>query len=197
MLRNLILLLLVGIQLFSCARQRQLVEISFVVRYAGDEISCQDNASGVALTDMRLYIHDLSLVDRSGNSVAVELIPDSLWQNETVALLDFEDGSGSCSNGTEQTNHAVRGHYVATGSTIDEVTFKIGLPEHLNHQDPLRAAPPLSYTSMHWQWASGYKFLSAGIETESDGFWMHLGSSRCKGTIGKIEGCKSSNRPSV
>jgi len=191
------LVVLVGVQLCACGPPRQVVEISFTVEYAGDEISCDDTAIGVALTDMRLYIHDLSLVDRSGNSVDVELIPDTLWQNEAVALLDFEDGSGSCSNGTEQTNRTVRGRYFSTDAAIDGVNFKIGLPENINHDDPMRAAPPLSYTSMHWQWASGYKFLSAGIETESDGFWMHLGSSRCTGTIGKIEGCKSSNRPAV
>jgi hypothetical protein len=61
----------------------------------------------------------------------------------------------------------------------------------------MSAAPPLAYTVMHWHWASGYKFLRAGVERGPDGFFLHLGSSRCEGTIGDIRGCASGNRPRV
>ena len=37
----------------------------------------------------------------------------------------------------------------------------------------------------------------AGIEQNGDGMFLHLGSSRCEGTIGDIRGCKSANRPEV
>lgn len=51
---------------------------------------------------------------------------------------------------------------------------------------------------MHWHWKSGYKFLRAGVALpDDDGFWMHLGSSRCSGTVGNILGCESANRPFV
>ena len=50
---------------------------------------------------------------------------------------------------------------------------------------------------MHWHWASGYKFMRAGVETVSDSTFLHLGSSRCEGTIGDIRGCASDNRPHV
>ncbi len=43
--------------------------------------------------------------------------------------------------------------------------FKIGVPETLNHIDPLTAVSPLNYTDMHWHWASGYKFFRAGLVT--------------------------------
>ena len=39
--------------------------------------------------------------------------------------------------------------------------------------------------------------MRAGVAAGEDSFWMHLGSSRCQGTIGAIQGCMSHNRPVV
>jgi len=50
---------------------------------------------------------------------------------------------------------------------------------------------------MHWHWASGYKFMRAGVRSASDGFFLHLGSNRCEGTIGNIQGCQGANRVKV
>ena len=61
----------------------------------------------------------------------------------------------------------------------------------------LLAEAPLGYSEMHWHWVSGYKFLRAGVTTDSDSYFLHLGSSRCAGTIGNIEGCRAANRPLV
>ena len=47
---------------------------------------------------------------------------------------------------------------------------------------------------MHWHWRSGYKFLRAGIRTEDDGFWIHIGSTGCEGTVGHVTGCRFPNR---
>jgi len=56
---------------------------------------------------------------------------------------------------------------------------------------------PLDDSAMHWHWRSGYKFLRAGVTTKSDGFWMHLGSTGCEGTVQNISGCRSPNRVTV
>ena len=59
---------------------------------------------GVSWTpsDLRLYIHGVELVDADGEAYPLEL-ETTAWQTEGVALLDFEDATGSCSNGTPQT----------------------------------------------------------------------------------------------
>ena len=194
---RLIALLLIGAFSAACEAPRQPVEISFVLDYEGAEIGCDNAKSTTVLTDMRVYIHALELIDQAGQRLAVELLPDALWQNDAVALLDFEDGSASCVNGSEQTNRTIRGQYITSDSDLAGLSFRVGVPATINHHDPTIAEAPLTYTSMHWHWASGYKFLSAGVATENDAYWLHLGSSRCAGTIGNIEGCKSSNRPSV
>ncbi|MDE0753431.1 MAG: metallo-mystery pair system four-Cys motif protein [Woeseiaceae bacterium] len=179
----------------ACAPPQQAIEISFEPQYNGASISCANKASSMALTDLRFYVHDITLVGAAGTIFPVKLSPDQIWQSESVALLDFEDGEGACANGSQQTNRKIRGYYLATDENLDGLSFRVGVPPALNHDDPLMADAPLNYASMHWHWASGYKFLSAGVTTETDGYWVHLGSSRCAGTIGNIEGCKSSNQP--
>jgi hypothetical protein len=50
---------------------------------------------------------------------------------------------------------------------------------------------------MHWHWRAGYKFLRTGISTADDGFWLHLGSTGCEGTVRNITACNSENRVHV
>jgi uncharacterized repeat protein (TIGR04052 family) len=189
--RYLLLLFMVS----ACSAPQQTIEIPFVTRFGEQPISCGTDAAGIAMTDLRFYVHDLRLLGTDGTETMVTMLEDPLWQGNAVALLDFEDGSGSCINGTRQTNTVIRGQ-VPEGEYTG-VRFRIGVPEGLNHADPLRAEPPLNYSVMHWHWRTGYKFLRAGIANDSDGFWMHLGSSRCEGTSSNAGSCRGSNRPLV
>lgn len=178
----------------ACSGPQQTLEIQFVPRFGGQPISCSGGAAGIAMTDLRFYVHDLRLLS-AGGEIAIKLLEDPLWQSREVALLDFENGAGECVNGTQQTNTVIRGRMPQ--GEYSGLRFRIGVPETLNHADPLRAQAPLNYSEMHWHWRSGYKFLRAGIKTGNDGFWMHLGSSRCEGTSGNVSGCRAPNRPSV
>lgn len=179
----------------GCSTPQQDVEIPFDVRFGEASLSCDNAVEGVALTDLRLYVHDIRLLDVDGEEHELTLVDDPLWQNAEVALLDFENAQGRCANGTEQVNEVIRGR-VATGNYAG-LKFRIGVPQHLNHADPLRADPPLGYSFMHWHWLSGYKFLRAGLASQDDGFWLHLGSSRCKRTSASPTACRASNRPAV
>lgn len=177
----------------SCSSPPADVAILFAAEYDGAPIHCDLQA--VALSDLRFYVHNIHLLDASGESLPVHLVADGLWQNDSVALIDLEDGQGSCTNGSALVNKEIRGRFA--GTAIHGIRFEIGVPQNLNHADPLLAVPPLERTPMHWHWRSGYKFIRAGIASDEGGFWMHLGSSRCQGTIGDIQGCKSPNRPVV
>ena len=125
----------------------------------------------------------------------MHLIADGVWQSSDIALLDLENGQGSCANGSEAINASIRVR--APEGDYAGLSFRLGVPERLNHADPLLAHTPLNVTPMHWHWRSGYKFLRAGIRTADDGFWIHLGSSRCAGTIGNLQGCAASNRADI
>jgi uncharacterized repeat protein (TIGR04052 family) len=122
------------------------------------------------------------------------MVDDGRWQDGRIALLDFEDGQGGCMNGSTELNMTVKG--IAPDGPFESIAFSIGVPDDLNHLDPVTARAPLNYTVMHWHWLSGYKFIRAAIGTEKDGFYLHLGSSRCDGSAAGFI-CKSPNRVKV
>ncbi len=191
-------LLLILLTLSACESHQQQISIEFDVAFNGEAIGC-DSELPVALTDLRFFIHDLELTAVDGAVIPARLPRDSAWQNGVVAFIDLENGQGGCDDGTPEANPRVVAEVAGNVDleTLRELQFTLGVPFELNHDNPLEAAPPLDDASMHWHWRSGYKFLRAGVETEGDGFWFHLGSTACQGTTGNISGCDSPNRPRV
>lgn len=178
--------------MLGCSAERMPVEIPFRAQFGDRVIGCHDEAPGYSLTDLRFYVYDIRLIQESGREAPLDLSIVPLWQSNDVALLDFENGQGRCVNGSAEVNTVVRG--LAEPANYTGLRFRIGVPENLNHGDPLLAEPPLAYTSMHWHWLTGYRFLRAGVAGANDGFWLHLGSTRCEGTVADIKGCRASNR---
>jgi uncharacterized repeat protein (TIGR04052 family) len=149
-----------------------------------------------ALNDLRLFISEISVVDASGNMFPFTLDEGTEWQNDGVALLDFEDGTGSCSNATPATNTAITGsvpHGDYTG-----IVFTIGVPEELNHVNPVEQTGPLANVALHWSWMMGYKhFQLEGSLDETGLVLLHLGSTQCMGTPPSDFTCAIPNRPRV
>jgi len=193
-IRLALLCFLVGL-FAACDKPRIPVSIPFVVQYGADPLSCQEPSGTAQLTDLRFYIQDVRLISMHGDSVAVSLEPDDVWQQRDLALLDFENGRGTCLNGTADTNVSLRGS-VPDGE-YRGLSFIVGVPFDRNHSDPLHAKAPLGDPAMHWHWRAGYKFMRAGIRTATDGFWLHLGSTGCEGTVRNISGCNFENRRRV
>src|SRR5690606_25468578 len=86
-----------------------------------------------------------------------------LWQHENLALLDFEDKTGACANGTTPTNTSVRGT-VPPGSYVG-LAFDVGVPAALNELDAASSETPspLNLTAMYWSWTTGYKYLRVDV----------------------------------
>lgn len=165
------------------------VEIRFALKAGDQDLRCADPATGlgatqstVQLNDLRFYVSNLALIDGSGNVVPVALEQDGLWQVESTALLDFEDGSAGCTEtGNPDLNTTMRGT-VAPGD-YTAVRFDLGVPFALNHQDVTVAASPLNVPPMWWNWQGGYKFVRIDMKSDAavmDGAWfIHLGSTGC------------------
>src|SRR5690606_7445391 len=127
------------------------VTITFMPVVGAQAFACGQTFSGlgttaasVTPTDFRLYVHDVRLVRADASEEPLTLEQDGLWQYQNVALLDFEDGTGGCGNGTAQT-HAVLTGTVAYGA-YNGIKYKLGLPFALNHGDPTTAPSPLNVT---------------------------------------------------
>ncbi|MCU0527110.1 MAG: metallo-mystery pair system four-Cys motif protein [Elainella sp. Prado103] len=141
----------------------QPVTLRFSAQVGDQPFQCGDRYplghSGVVTTptDFRFYISDVALMNATGERVPLVLQQDGRWQHDQVALLDFENKTGACTNGTVETRDQVVGT-VPTGN-YQGLEFTLGVPFSLNHADATLAASPLNLTSLWWNWRGGYKFL--------------------------------------
>lgn len=171
----------------GAALAQQPVTLRFDARVGNDAFACGRTyvtAANVAfeVADFRFYVHDAQLLKADGSAVPITLEQDGKWQRGNAALLDFEDKTGACGNGTAETRHEVRGTVPA--GEYRGVRFTLGLPFALNHQDATIAQAPFSYTSLFWNWRGGYKFARIDLVARTaDGrpnpFPIHLGSTLC------------------
>lgn len=176
------------------------VTIPFHARVGSQPFACGQTYTGLGTTgttyeprDLRLYVHDVRLVSTDGTEVPLALTDDGAWQLEGLALLDFEDKTGLCSNGTPQMNTQLvgtlpPGHYSG-------LRFKVGVPFELNHQDASVARSPLNVTTLFWGWEGGYKFLRLEGRTAGlSGHVVHLGSTECQTSgINQVTSCQHPN----
>jgi uncharacterized repeat protein (TIGR04052 family) len=162
------------------------VTINFAAAVGGEAFDCTktfDNvgspASTIQLTDFRFYVHDVRLIGANDSETPVTLDQDGKWQHENLALLDFENKTGTCSNGTVDT------HTVITGTVPPGVygglAFKLGVPAALNHLDAGVAPSPLNLTGLFWSWTDGYKYarIDSTVTGAAGPFLLHLGAGGC------------------
>ena len=192
---------------------QQPVRLSFAGYVNGEPFVCGRSydkvgsaASRITPTDFRFYVSDVALLDAAGHATPLTLDQDGAWQYRNVALIDLEDGSGPCRNGTAAAHPQLTGH-VPPGD-YQGVRFTVGLPMALNHADVTQAPPPLNLTAMFWNWQAGYKFFkfdtsvvqpaSAG-NTRSAGFPVHVGSTQCsaESPTSPATHCRNSNRVEI
>lgn len=169
----------------------------------GDRVfDCRDAYEGIGTTgskitvsDFRFFVHNIRLIDKNGRETPLSLTDDGKFQTEKVALLDFENGLGTCANGTTETNLTIRG--TAGNGKYVGLKFNIGVPQELNHLDPTKQPSPLNITRMMWSWQSGYKFVRIDTKTTGrpNGYVLHLGSAGCKTDESGKTTCANANRP--
>jgi len=162
------------------------VAIRFQAMVGSEKFACGRTYSGIGTTastlsprDFRFYVHNVALIDDAGKAVPVQLDQDGKWQLDDVTLLDFEDASGGCVNGTPEVNDRIagtvpEGHY--TG-----LRFTLGVPFNKNHTDLTAQPPPLNLTALSWVWNAGRKFARVDFSTTGlpRGFAIHIGSTGC------------------
>ena len=112
---------------------------------------------GIAIRDLRFYLHQVELLDDNGQAHAVQLTPISPWQSERVALIALTGSPG---------NAELHGQ-VAHSAKFTGIRFTVGVPFALNHANPLTAAAPLNRADLFWTWASGYKFMRVDLAEDS------------------------------
>ena len=139
--------------------------------------------------DFRFYVQNVRLLDTKGNAVPVTLDTRTPWQTPDVALLEFEDGTGACVDGNPEKNDVITG--TVPSGTYSGVVFVNGIPDALNHGDPLQLPAPLQAGAMTWGWLYGFKFLKAELgatgapsgDAEPGLGLVHVGSTGCDNAL--------------
>lgn len=198
----------------------QQITIKFAGRVNNQPFACGRNyklgkaATTVTPLDFRFYVSDVSLIDAQGKVVPLTLAQDGKWQYQNVALIDFENKTGACVNGTVETRTDVIG--TVPKGKYKAVRFSLGVPQNLNHEDSTLAPSPLNLTSLWWNWQFGYKFAridftsqiastgqkqhSHGDKGTSQGFLIHLGSTGCQAETTSQKprtACSNPNRANI
>ena len=151
--------------------------------------------------DLRFYVHGVRLLKADRTEVPLRLVQD-IWQDDDTVLLDFEDKTQPCNNGTPETNTNIRG--IVPAGDYTGVRFNLGVPFDKNHRDisDPNTHSPLNLSSMYWGWQGGYKFLRIDsfiiLEQDFAEFAVHVGSTGCRyGRPLEVAGCKWANRADV
>lgn len=183
------------------------VTIAFAALVDGSDFACGQSYAGIGTAsteitpiDFRFYVHDVYLTTSGGDMVAVELEDDGVWQRDGLALLDFENGSGPCVNGTAGMNTSLRGTVEAGDYT--GLRFVLGVPADMNHIDHTTAAAPQDITGLFWNWNAGYKFarIDHTSADQPNGWNVHLGSTGCSPSgdpTVPATSCANAHRPEI
>lgn len=124
----------------------------------------------VAFGDLTLLVHDLVALLPDGTEQPVELAEEAPWQGDGVALLDLEDGTGSC---TADGDAAVRSEVVGTFRD-DAVGLRltIGVPDDRNVGPILETtAAPLDREDLLVNSTAGYRYLRTVAIAGGSGRW--------------------------
>ena len=142
--------------------------LAFAGEFGGQPFDCGarfenvgSSEASVAVADYRLYVSRVRLLGADGSETPLALDEDGRWQGDGVALLDFEDATGSCANGTPPVNSTLSGR--APAGDYTGVAFDIGVPFESNHGDPTLAGSPLNLTALFWNWRGGYRFMRVDL----------------------------------
>lgn len=179
--------------------------IHFGAKVGEEPFDCSSTYTGLGAddstvhpVDFRFYVHDVRLINDAGDEVPVTLTQDGVWQYQGVALLDFEDGSGDCEDGTAEKNDKVVG--TVPFGVYRGIVYKLGVPFELNHTEIDDTPAPLNLDALFWDTNRGRVFLSIvnSTEIENDDRFetlLLLGSANCTGSGTAVESCAKPNRP--
>ena len=187
----------------------QKVSLRFQARVGKSELACGQKypSQGVANTtvtpsDLRLFVHEVQLMRADGERVPLHMSERPPWQSESLALLDFADSTGRCTDGSTETNTTVSG--TVPSGNYTGVSFIVGVPAEQNHLEPSELQEPLkSVVGLGAGGLEGFRFASLGVvQLSADGAaqggaHFELGSTQCERDDNDRVSCGKPNRAQI
>jgi len=184
------------------------VRITFTPHFQGQEIQCGQllniQNKQWRINELAMFFSQFSL-----NYPNAIILDDNDWQSQQLVLIRLAgDCDKTTDNPTitakingvsvnyddevSDRNNGVSVNYNDDDSLIAAIenpntktpitlSFNVGVPFAVNHQNPLLQESPLNDSSMFWVWRNGYKFIRWDMQSESGDSWsFHLGSVGCE-----------------
>ncbi len=166
------------------AENQNEVQIIFTPYFQEQEIQC-GQALNIQNEQWRIAELAMFFSKFSLNFSERFILEDNDWQSRQVVLIR---PAVDCEKSTANTTviakiNGVRVNYDADAKAKEPITlsFNVGVPFAVNHQNPLIQGSPLNDSSMFWVWRNGYKFIRWDMQSESGDSWsFHLGSVGCE-----------------
>jgi uncharacterized repeat protein (TIGR04052 family) len=139
--------------------------------------------STVTPKDFRLFVESIALIRLDGERIPVKIDVRPPWQDQTAALLDFEDKTNPCV-GNRETNTEITG--TVDAGTYRGISFSNGVPDEVDHADPQTLPDPYKAfaSDLFWPEMKGFRFIKAEVlqvNPEGGHGIFHLASTDCSG----------------
>jgi|OM-RGC.v1.010694605 uncharacterized repeat protein (TIGR04052 family) len=165
----------VGCLLLVACQPETPVTFKFIPVYNGAPIECEktwqhQQQTGWQIRTLQFFVTNLTLEnDMQKQEFSLQTTVNS---NPTIGLV-----GGQC----QQSDYWQLSALSAPDFEEGTLSFDLGVPFELNHNNPLRAPAPLDQADMFWSWQMGHKFLRLDVANPSDArsFSYHLGSTGC------------------
>ncbi|MFC6440815.1 MbnP family copper-binding protein [Pseudobowmanella zhangzhouensis] len=174
MFRHWLGLFILLLTLSACGSAPSGQSLSIELRWQGKPIGCGGQLdNGWQVQELRFYLYQLTASDDSGeHSLHVNQQAD----NESNVSAEVTLAEFSCQAEALRAPLTIA-PAIPEGS--DQLSFVIGVPFELNHQNPLQQPAPLNRPDMFWSWQGGHKFVRLEMARADQHFSFHLGSTGC------------------
>ncbi|MEO6953409.1 MAG: MbnP family copper-binding protein [Polyangia bacterium] len=183
--------------LCACGPGGHAVSIPFSASVVGAPFSCTStyasigtSGTTIAPLDLRFFVSDVQLIT---NGVATPLtLDENEHQSRTLALVDLEDGTGTCDTQSPETWRMVTGR--AASADFDTVQLTLGVPLDEDRLDVVAATPPLDTPAMFFGALAGYKYVNVDVRSDKTPSWIfNLGAQTCSAASDSSLVCKYPN----
>ncbi|GLX77709.1 hypothetical protein tinsulaeT_10490 [Thalassotalea insulae] len=162
--------------LFGCSTEKVDNQLEISMRFNQKIVSC---SSELSLGDkvwrigqVQFFIANVEAQDAKGRWQTI-LLKSMATQSSTLALV-----GQNCAE-KDKANWQLTFEPDVKLSQFQRLRFQLGVPFELNHLNPLTQTSPLNVSSMFWVWQTGHKFARIEMQSASDNWIFHLGSTGC------------------
>ncbi|WP_286233369.1 MbnP family copper-binding protein [Thalassotalea sediminis] len=156
--------------LVGCSQAEKKHVITVEVNFNGSPFNCNSIvAEKWQLSQLYFYLTDIAFLNEQQTWQAVNLTETSS-QHQNVALLGI-----NCADEKNATWQLT----LPDDINGKQLKATVGVPFALNHQNPMTQKSPLNVPNMFWVWQTGHKFMRFEMQSQTENWLFHLGSTGC------------------